>query len=419
MNTIYDTIIIGAGQAGLTTGYYLQQAGLKFAILEAGNEPAGSWPRYYDSLLLNSSARYSSLPGLPFPGHPQHYPTRDEVVAYLRYYAAHFSLPVITGAWVSNVVRVGKLFRVTTAGPGYYLARAVVAATGFFGNPYIPDLPGQNRYRGQMLHMAGYRNPEPFRGRRVVIVGGANGAVQIGVELAQVAQVTLATRQPLRYLPQRLLGQDVHFWLRLTGLDETQWLNEKSMPVYDAGKFRAMIAAGRPDRRPLIQSFTEDGVIWRDGRHEKVDAVIFATGYRPHLPYLTRLGALDRAGRVLQRNGVSATVPGLYFVGLPRQRSVASATLRGVGADAKVVATHLQRYCRSMAQKSGSPTLAQQAQAWLSRSGQLVGLISLMTLALKQQRGSAPRLMGEALVHSFIVGAGFFGVGNGAALYRG
>jgi putative flavoprotein involved in K+ transport len=220
MTMIYDTIIIGAGQAGLATGYHLQQTGLRFLILEAGDQPGGSWPNFYDSLILNSPARYSSLPGLPFPGDPNHYPRRDEAAAYLRSYAAQFNLPVVTGARVSKVERMGRRFFVMTS-KGCYQAYTLVTATGFFGQPYLPNLPGQARYRGRLMHMAAYRSPEPFRRQRIVIVGGANAAVQIGVELAQIAQVTLATRYPIRYMPQRILGQDIHFWLHLTGLDRT------------------------------------------------------------------------------------------------------------------------------------------------------------------------------------------------------
>lgn len=426
MHTIYDTIIIGGGQAGLAAGYYLQKSGLRFLILEAGDEPVGSWPRYYDSLTLNSAARYSALPGLPFPGHPEGYPTRDEVVAYLRHYAANFKLPIITGAPVSSVERRGQCFRVLTPTKGCYLARTVVAATGFFGQPHLPELPGWSHYRGQVLHTADYRRPEPFRGQRVVIVGGANGAVHIGVELAQVARVTLATRQAIRYLPQRLLGRDIHFWLRLSGLDDRQWLGQRSMLVYDDGTARQAIAVGQPDHRPLFKSLTEEGVIWSDGCREKVDTVIFATGYRPHLPYLAGLGALDETGRVLHNQGRSTTVPGLYYVGLYRQRSVASTTLRGAGADARVVIDHLRRYLEGQRQPSAQPAaqgVLSQAQTWVFRSSELVSLLGLMQVAFKQQTttetGPSPRLVGEAVRRSLIVGAGFLGIGQARALYSG
>src|SRR5262245_1301463 len=102
MSDPYDAIVIGAGQAGLATGYHLKGAGLRFALLEAGRQPGGSWPRYYDSLTLFSPARYSGLPGWPFPGDPDRYPRRDEVVAYLRDYARRFELPVIAGAKVQQ-----------------------------------------------------------------------------------------------------------------------------------------------------------------------------------------------------------------------------------------------------------------------------------------------------------------------------
>jgi putative flavoprotein involved in K+ transport len=275
------------------------------------------------------------------------------------------------------------------------------------------------------LHAADYRRPEPFRQQRVVVVGGGNAAVQIGVELAQVAQTTLATRDSIRYLPQRVLGQDIHFWLNLSGLDRTQWLGERVAPVFDTGSYRRAIAAGQPDRRPMFERFTTDGIIWSDGRHESVDAVIFATGYRPHLAYLAGLEAFDETGRPRQRRGASSTVPGLYYVGLPRQRTAASATLRGAGADAKIVVNHLRRYCQVQRQidnrRAAEVMVKRQTRAWLVRGGEWVALISLMTLALKQQlagqASASPRLMGEALVRSVKVSAGFLGLGHAAALY--
>jgi putative flavoprotein involved in K+ transport len=354
----YDTIVIGGGQSGLAAGYYLQRAGLRFRILEAGHEPTGSWPRYRDNLVLNSPARYSALPGLAFPGHPDSYPTRDEVVAYLRGYAAHFRLPVLTQTRVQTVERGARGFLVTTDGGARFQASTIIAATGFFGNPAMPTLPGQDRFGGRLLHLAEYRQPEPFRGQRVVVVGGGNGGVQVAVELAAVADVTLATRRRIRRLPQWLLGRDIHFWLRWLGLDQAQWLGERGVPAYLSQTQRAALAAGRPDQRPLFTHFTENGVAWSDGTVEPVDSVIFATGYRAQPAYLHRLGALDANGQLLQRGGRSTAVEGLYYVGFFKQRTAASTTLRGAGADARVVVSHLQRYCRAIAVSSARRQLA-------------------------------------------------------------
>src|SRR3954468_8244881 len=114
MTTPYDVLVVGAGQAGLAAGYHLQRAGLSFAILESAGAIGGSWPHYYDSLRLFSPTGRSSLPGMPFPGKAQHYPTRDEVVTYLHQYAGHFELPVITNARVARVERTRSGFQLIT-----------------------------------------------------------------------------------------------------------------------------------------------------------------------------------------------------------------------------------------------------------------------------------------------------------------
>ncbi|GAB4446425.1 MAG: ArsO family NAD(P)H-dependent flavin-containing monooxygenase [Chloroflexi bacterium OHK40] len=353
MEQSVDTLVIGAGQAGLATGYHLQRAAVPFVILEAREAPGGSWPHYYESLRLFSPARFSSLPGMPFPGDPERYPTRDEVVAYLRAYAAHFQLPVVTGAWVSAVARQGELFLVHTADGRSFQARTLIAATGAFHRPFTPNLPGQEQFRGQLLHSSAYRAPTPFAGQRVVVVGGGNSAVQIAAELATVARVSLAVRDPVRFVTQRPYGRDVHWWWSLLRFDTSplespqarlfgRLASGKGPRVLDMGSYRKALAAGRPDAHPMFHAFTEAGVVWAHGQVEAVDTVIFATGYRANLDYLAPLGALDRAGEALQHHGISTTVPGLGFVGLSNQRTFASATLRGVGADAAVVLRALQ-----------------------------------------------------------------------------
>ena len=358
---VLDALVVGAGQAGLAAGYHLKRAGLSFEILEARGEPGGSWPGYYDSLTLFSPARYSGLPGMPFPAPPDRYPARDEVVGYLRGYAEAFGLPVLAGKRVLRAERAaGGGFRLLTDDGGEYRARTLIAATGSFARPHQPRFPGQEAFRGKILHAAEYRNPIPFRGKRVVIVGGGNSAVQIAHELVEVAETTLATRSPIRFMPQVVLGRDLHFWLSVSGLDRLPLgrLFDVSEPggVVDDGTYAAAVRAGRPDRRPVFSRFTESGVVWDDGREEPVDAVLLATGYGPNLGYLGPLGALRADGRPDQRGGVSRAVPGLYFVGLPFQTSFASATLRGVGFDAELVVARARRHvARSVMEPTGHP----------------------------------------------------------------
>src|SRR4051794_3647975 len=180
MTTPYDVLVLGGGQAGLAAGYYLQRAGLSFAILEGTSDVGGSWPHYYDSLRLFSPAGRSSLPGMPFPGKPHDYPTRDEVVAYVRHYARHFALPIVTDARVVRAERTAPGFRISTSSGTIYHARSIIAATGAFHRPYLPSLPGQDAFAGRLLHAATYRNPTSFEGLRVLVVGAGNSAIQIG-----------------------------------------------------------------------------------------------------------------------------------------------------------------------------------------------------------------------------------------------
>ncbi|MEU4446526.1 NAD(P)/FAD-dependent oxidoreductase [Actinosynnema sp. NPDC050801] len=340
-------VVIGGGQSGLAAAWAVKAAGGQPVVLEAGKWPTGSWAGYYDSLALFSPARFSSLPGLAFGGDPDRYPHRDEVVAYLARYAEWLGVEIRTGRRVEKVVAGAGGFEVAVASGERVPARRVIAATGGFGTPYRPALPGLGRFAGSVVHAAQYRNPEPYAGKRIVVVGAGNSAVQIAHELAAVARVTLASRKPVRFVKQRPWGRDVHWWWSVTGVDRApvgRWLPKQfSTPVLDEGTYRAAITAGRPDRRPMFTDLDGDRVTWADGSRERVDALVLATGYRPGLGYLEAMGALDADGYPRHRSGLSTTHPGLGFVGLEWQRSLSSATLRGVGPDARYVVRRLGR----------------------------------------------------------------------------
>lgn len=339
-----DVVVIGGGQAGLALGWHLQQHGLDFLILDEQTRPGGNWRNYYDSLQLFSPAEYSGLPGLPFPADPKSYPLRDEVVKYLEMYAAEFRLPYQGGTRVVDVAQKGKLFEIRCDTGATFTTHAVVVASGGFSRPFTPNIPGLEGFSGTCLHSSAYRTPEPFAGQRVVVVGAANSAVQIAYELAGVAQVSLATREKIRFFPQRILGLEFHTWLKLTRLEHTRWLSDQRTPVLDSGKYRHALNTGRFQRRAMFQQVLPEGVVWSDASTTQIDALIFATGFQPNLDFLTALPITDHGGRVLQRNGVASQVPGVYFVGLPRQRNFASATLRGVGADAGYLMPRLLRH---------------------------------------------------------------------------
>jgi putative flavoprotein involved in K+ transport len=341
-------VIIGAGQSGLTAAHALKEAGLRPLVLEAGPRTAGSWPSYYDSLRVFSPARFSQLAGhRPFEGDPDRYPSRDEVAAYLEDFAAGLDVEIRTETPAVDVALDGGVYTVRTATGDAIEATGIVAASGSFTNPFRPVFPGQDAFTGHLLHAAEYRNPEPFTGRRVIVVGSGNSAVQIACELARHATVTIASRHPLHLVEQRPGGKDVHYALT-AGFDHlpAEWF-ARFVPgrlASDVDGYRDAFAQGLLDRREMFTGFGGDEIVWSDGTREHVDAVVFATGYRPSLPYLASLGALDGHGMPRHLGGISTSHPGLVYLGLEFQRAFASNTLRGVGRDAAHVIPPLAAY---------------------------------------------------------------------------
>src|SRR6266516_4275421 len=322
-------VVVGAGQSGLAAARALRARGMPAVILEASDRPAGSWPRYYDSLRLFSPAAYSSMPGMPFPGAPDRYPGRDEVADYLERYASWLGAEIQTGTRVQTVRQDGRHFIVVTGDGRALRASGIVAASGSFSNPYRPSFEGEEAFAGLLSHVADYRNPAPYAGRRVIVVGAGDSAAQVANELAPVATVTLASRHPVRFIPQRLGGQDVHYWLRETGFDTlpAEWLSKIAggSVVTDSTGFQQTLADGLAGRRPMFTALDRDTVVWSDGQREPADAIILATGYRPSLGYL----------------------------GLEHQRSFASNTLRGVSDDARAVIAPLAAWIRDAPARVG------------------------------------------------------------------
>ncbi|MEO3869768.1 NAD(P)/FAD-dependent oxidoreductase [Nonomuraea sp. B12E4] len=343
-------VIVGAGQSGLAAARAVRNAGLTPLVLEAGRQPTGSWPGYYDSLALFSPARFSAMPGLDFPGDPDHYPHRDEVADYLQRYAAGLDVEIRTGTQVQAVERDGRAFVARTADGQEVTAAAVVAASGSFSRPVRPELPGQESFTGKVVHVADYRDSKELAGLRVVVAGGGNSAVQVAYELTEVAQVDIASRRPLAFLPQRRDGHDVHHWLTSSGFDNlpAEWLihSVHQTLVMDTGDYRAATESGRLRRREMFTGFDGETVIWPDGERERVDVVLLATGYLPNLEYLRPLGALTPDGLPLHQGGISSVLPGLVYLGLEFQRSFASNTLRGVSRDAAYVVGPLAAHVR-------------------------------------------------------------------------
>ena len=212
-----EVVVIGGGQAGLAVGYFLAQQGRRFTILEAASEPGAAWRARWDSLKLFTSAGYSGLPGLDFPGDPDRYPLRDEVADYLSDYAKRFELPVELGSPVRSVSKADGGYLVTLADRAY-TADQVVVATGPFQVPIVPALAEGLDQEVQQLHSKDYRSPDAVAGGPVLVVGGGNSGFQIAEELSGAHEVHMSIGSRQKPLPQRVLGRDLFWLLDTTGL---------------------------------------------------------------------------------------------------------------------------------------------------------------------------------------------------------
>jgi putative flavoprotein involved in K+ transport len=213
-----DVLVIGGGQAGLAMGYYLKRAGYRFQIVERNPRLGDSWRNRYDSLVLFTPRAYSALPGLPLPGDPNGYPTKDEMADYLERYASYFDLPVLMETGIRSLTCLNGGFRARTDAGELFDARAVVLATGAFQRSAIPAISRQLSPDVLQLTPETYKRPDQVPSGRVLVVGvGATGR-QIAVELAATHEVLLATGRPRRVSPERILGKSVFWWMDRLGI---------------------------------------------------------------------------------------------------------------------------------------------------------------------------------------------------------
>ena len=339
-----DVVVIGAGQAGLAVGHHLRDARSSFRILEAGESVGMAWRQRWDSLVLFTSRRFDALPGMAFPGDPDGYPTRDETVAYLESYAASFELPIEFLSPVSSLVRSENGF-ILSVPSGSIAAEQVVVATGPFQSPSIPPVSRELSQDVQQMHSLDYRRPEDIADGSVLVVGGGNTGFQIARELSAARAVTLAVGSRQTPLPQRLLGRDLFWWLTKLGL--LQKSVDSRIGRRAQGR-ETLIGSNSRDLRnrygvivkPRATGAKGRAVSFADGTELEVDAVIWATGYRPDHSWI-KLPIFNPDGSLRHRRGVT-DVPGLYFLGLPWQYTRGSALLGFVKDDARYIADQIE-----------------------------------------------------------------------------
>jgi putative flavoprotein involved in K+ transport len=351
----FDVLVIGAGQAGLAIGYFLARQGRRFTILEAGDAVGSAWRERWESLVLFTPRRYDALPGLAFPGDPESYPTRDEVISYLEQYAKTFALPIEFNSPVRSLTRNGDGFVVEL--PDRRIeADQVVVATGPFQAPLTPALAGQLASEVYQTHSAGYRRPGDVPEGQVVVVGGGNTGFQIAKELSATKNVKLAIGSRQTPLPQRLLGRDLFWWLTKLGVlkktvDSRIGRRARHRDTLIGSSPRQLKRRYGVELKPRVVGASGRTLSFADGSELEVDAVIWATGYRPDHTWI-EAAPTDSDGSVRHRRGVT-DAPGLYLLGLTWQHTRGSALLGWVKDDAEFIAGQIAKRAEKASAEGG------------------------------------------------------------------
>jgi cation diffusion facilitator CzcD-associated flavoprotein CzcO len=336
-----DVVVIGAGQAGLSTAYGLLRQGFErgtgFVVLDGDAGPGGAWQHRWPSLTLGTTHKVHDLPGLPFTPDDDTAPAVESVPAYYAEYERHFDLPVVRPVRVSIVRRTDDDRFAVETDAGTWTARAIVNATGTWTRPFVPRYPGQDSFRGRQLHPVDYRSAEEFRGQHVVVVGGGASATQLLAEISRVTSTTWVTRRPpvFREGPfDENVGREVVARVEqavregrrpgsvvgLTGLLVTT-------PYVREGLDRGVL-----ERLPMFDRITPDGVAWEDGRSVRADVILWATGFRAATNHLAPLH-LRAPGEGFRLDGTAVVgEPRVHLVGYGPSASTIGANRAGQAA---------------------------------------------------------------------------------------
>jgi len=335
-----DVVVIGAGQAGLAAGFHLRRRGFAphrdFVVLDADDSPGGAWQHRPATLTMEAVHGFHPLPNAPLPPYAAQRPAREVLPAYFAEYERAHALPVLRPVRVAAVRDAADGRLLVRTDHGVWSARALINATGTWTRPFVPRYPGAGSFLGRSLHSSQYRGPEEFRGARVLVVGGGASAIQILAETAAVAETLWVTRRPpvfrdaaftpeigraaVALVEQRVrAGRPPGSVVSVTGLPPTPAL-------------RRARELGALDRLPMFERITPEGVVWADGRAERLDAIVWATGFRPAVGHLAPLGLREPGGGIRLDGTGAVADPRVHLVGYGPSASTVGANRAGRAA---------------------------------------------------------------------------------------
>jgi cation diffusion facilitator CzcD-associated flavoprotein CzcO len=347
-----DIVVIGAGQAGLSSAYHLKKRGLVpdrgFVVLDQAPQPGGAWQFRWPSLTLSTVNRIHDLPGMRFSEAVDTDATEVEAsVAVPQYFAAYekaFDLPVYRPVKVTVVCDRGERLRIET-NRGNFSARGVLNATGTWETAYIPEYPGADRFMGRQLHTKDYRTAGEFAGKHVIVVGGGISAIQLLDEVSRVTTTTWVTRRPPEFRAGPFTEERGRAAVALVedrvrrGLPPKSVVSVTGLPVTPA--IEAMRARGALNRLPMFSEILEDGVRWPEGTVVRADVILWCTGFRSSLDHLAPLMLREPSGGITMTGRLATQVakdPRVHLVGYGPSASTIGANRAGAAAAKELMA---------------------------------------------------------------------------------
>jgi len=345
---IYDCIVIGGGQAGLASAYYLKKENLNYLILDNQDRAGGAWLHTWENLHIFSPAENSSLPGYIMPKDTFDYPHKNHVIKYLSDYEKRYDLNIERPVNVLSIKKIEGKFEITTDKSIYY-SKTIIAATGTWTNPVIPNFKGMDKFKGEIIHSANYYSADNFKGKNVFVIGAGNSGAQIIADLNGIANTFWITDKTPNILPENIDGR--YLFSLATEYYRAKQSGGKLEYKGDLGDIvqipsvKKALQDGKLSFYPMFDEIDEEGAKWGNTRLN-ADWIILCTGFKSSFEYLSPLNII-KDGRINTDKARALDIEGLWCMGFGNWTGFASATLIGVGRFAKESAQQIRKYLKN------------------------------------------------------------------------